>query len=219
MDYPAYAMNVKEEILLEEYKLMRTDLLQTRSELQKTIVYSTALASVASALLGKFIEEDNSEYIQVGLALGAIIFLMLGLNYVAHMRHYLAVVRYCEKIAYEYQCITKNPQALGWELFNRKVYASPISTLILWFTQGTQALIPVAFALLCYYFYEVGFDDFTKYSDKIPVIALIIGIVWLLALATGIRELGSDIKVAKERYKTKQDTSEESTADTKDPLP
>ena len=195
----------KRNLALEEFKVLRADLLQTRTDLQRVIVYTLALASLGTALAGGVTEATQPELSQVGALLIAIIFMMLALNYVGNMRQYLAVARYVEILSKQIResfddgKLSEDDQMpiMYWEMFNRSVYATHLSKLILWLTFGIQSLFPIFFAGVCVA-YAVQVDPSLSLAPK-----LLLGVVsmfaafWLLSLVYGVKELGGDIRLAK----------------------
>lgn len=84
--------------ILEEYKQLWSDLLQTRSQIRKTFVYVSSVAAVFVGLL-RFVEPSPEVgVLQYSSVLASIIFSIIGLNYVALMRHYQFVIRYIDNI-------------------------------------------------------------------------------------------------------------------------
>lgn len=150
------------KIAIEEYKALRSDLLQTRTDLQRVIVYSLALASICAGIGGRFfgientssspfdLSSDRLAIVQSILLIISGIFIFLGLNYLGNMRHYVALTNYLKKLeqsirsSFDAISIIKNRlELLDWEKENREFYYTPLSKMVLSLTWGSQLLLPL----------------------------------------------------------------------------
>jgi len=163
----------KVNIVLEEYKKLRDDLSKTRDHLQRTFTNTIAFASIVTAFIGlsKF-NNTNVEIVQTGLLIVTIVFIILNLNYVSNMRHYIRLSEYLALLGsytrQQYQALGSITQITGedpllyWELFNAKKYNKPFSRFVFFISWGSQPVFPLFCAIL-------AFSTSLLYSQNISI--------------------------------------------------
>ncbi len=200
---------LKQKLLfqLEEIKFLRSDLLQTRADLQRTIVYSFALATIISTFVTKLSEFKVGSYLRYMLLMTSILFFMLSLNYIGNWRHYLNVARYletkCKELSesFEKSYDSENSiELLNWEIYNRDFYKKGISKIVLGLTWGVQPLYPTFFGLISFLL-AISKYSFSDMKNNIILIVLtLLPIILLISaiasIARALFEINNDIKLA-----------------------
>jgi hypothetical protein len=197
----------KQGFQLEEIKYLRSDLLQTRADLQRTIVYTFALATIISTLVTKLTDFADGSYLHFILLTTSILFFMLSLNYIGNMRHYLNVARYletkCKELTDSFDQRYDNEKTfelLNWEIYNRDFYKKGFSKMILGLTWGVQPLYPTFFGLVSFL---IAISKFSFVEMKSNAILLLLTSLPVLLMASSIAsmikaliEINNDIKLA-----------------------
>jgi hypothetical protein len=141
-------------VLLEEYKQLWDDLLQTRAELRRTFVYVNSFAVVFVGIARLAPVSTSTLTATYSFLFASMIFSLIGLNYVALMRHHQFVMRYLESIGnYVRRQVgvrsgVKGEQYayMNWTDFMKSRYRPRYSKLIFFVTWGSQPMIPTIFS-------------------------------------------------------------------------
>lgn len=211
-------LEIKINLQFEEIKLLRADLLQTRADLQRTFVYTFTLATIVATIISRFSNYDNSLMLCALLFVTAIIFFMLSLSYIGHMRHYLNIARYIEVKCKELdellntdELSLKLPEILNWEIWNRDFYKERSSKVVFAITWGVQPLFPLFFGIL------TSLAGFLIFDLDIKIALAIVWSNWILksliivisiqvfsilfSMLKALLELNKDIKLAQKYLK------------------
>ena len=201
----------KRTVALEEYKAIKAQLLSNHNDLQKVIVYTLGLSSLAIALVSKAAGVASLEVTRSGAMLIAVVFLMLSLNYIGLMRNYLNLLRYLSRVRLtvistfvaddldhrNYGDVGSVTSLLRWEEYNRDFYRSVLSKSVLYMTFCVQPLFPFFFACVSmYYAFRENLSSFSPRVFAYSVVA-VVGIVFVMCLAClcfAVLELNRDIR-------------------------
>jgi len=221
-DRQTSTLEARRQLQFEEIKYLRTDLLQSRSDLQRTYTYVFALVSILATAYSRVGLVDDPEVVSTSLLLAGIIFSLLALSYVGHMRHYLNVARYIEvKLKQIVDSFPDDsgviglPEVLNWELWNREFYKNWWSKFILLITWGMQLFFPAGFSIvsviLAMYHIEVNAsNNWQAFVIESPILLflmisyLILCLLMLLSLITALRELNKDVRIALRYFRYKK---------------
>lgn len=207
-------LELKINLQFEEIKMLRSDMLQTRADLQRTFVYTFALATIVATFISRLSTFEDKILLSALLLITSILFFMLSISYIGNMRHYLNIARYIEvkckeldELFTEIEDNIKLPEILNWEIWNRDFYKKFLSKTVFAITWGVQPVFPVFFGTLAilaaFIIHDFNLSNaFCQvWSNWILKLLFIITLVILLSifisLLIALAELNKDIAIAK----------------------
>lgn len=205
----------KAELAVAEYNALRADLLISRSQLQKSLLYTLGLASIVISILGTYFGSAEkgfkSDFLEMALMLAGGIFFLISLNHVSLMRHYVSLSKYLFCISTEIRKeygdynLKKIRPVFSWDLWNIRHYNRGISKVVFFFTWGSQPIFSILFAFVSFgiaVFIDESFF-FKTHENSLNILNIVllcafvfVAILSLFSLCYAVIELFSFIRMS-----------------------